>query len=188
MTAPFRFATSRLLSRTRARCPTATARAPAVSPTVERELTERHADAVAQFLRAGHQPGNRSSSAFTARPCCTRRSAADGADSATGALLARRTGVDVVYDLRAADVRGRRAGRAAGAGLSPRACRPAAASGRWRSSISAASPTSPGSARDGTLIAFDTGPGNALIDDWMHGRTGRAMDTDGALAASGKRR
>jgi anhydro-N-acetylmuramic acid kinase len=40
--------------------------------------------------------------------------------------------------------------------------------------------------RDGTLIAFDTGPGNALIDDWIQGRTGRAMDTDGAIAGSGR--
>lgn len=35
------------------------------------------------------------------------------------------------------------------------------------------------------LVAFDTGPGNALIDDWMLSRTGSAMDTDGLTAASG---
>ena len=40
--------------------------------------------------------------------------------------------------------------------------------------------------RDGTLIAFDTGPGNALIDDWMLRHTGKAVDADGSAAASGK--
>jgi len=33
--------------------------------------------------------------------------------------------------------------------------------------------------------SFDTGPGNALIDDWVHQHTGRSYDADGALAAAG---
>ena len=37
----------------------------------------------------------------------------------------------------------------------------------------------------GALLACDTGPGNALLDDFVHARTGAAMDRDGALAASG---
>lgn len=37
----------------------------------------------------------------------------------------------------------------------------------------------------GALLAFDTGPGNALIDDWVSRKTGAAFDDDGALAASG---
>jgi anhydro-N-acetylmuramic acid kinase len=36
------------------------------------------------------------------------------------------------------------------------------------------------------LLAFDTGPGNAPIDDWCMRRAGLRFDTDGALAASGK--
>jgi anhydro-N-acetylmuramic acid kinase len=39
---------------------------------------------------------------------------------------------------------------------------------------------------DDTLLAFDTGPGNAPIDDWCARRAGRRFDEDGALAASGK--
>ena len=35
------------------------------------------------------------------------------------------------------------------------------------------------------VIAFDTGPGNALLDDWVARRTGRTFDQDGRLAASG---
>jgi anhydro-N-acetylmuramic acid kinase len=39
---------------------------------------------------------------------------------------------------------------------------------------------------DGRLLAFDTGPGNAMIDDWCLEHTGCPVDTDGALAASGR--
>ncbi|MEM7670330.1 MAG: anhydro-N-acetylmuramic acid kinase, partial [Pseudomonadota bacterium] len=35
------------------------------------------------------------------------------------------------------------------------------------------------------LLAFDTGPGNALVDDWMARHTGLAMDRDGGAAAAG---
>jgi anhydro-N-acetylmuramic acid kinase len=35
------------------------------------------------------------------------------------------------------------------------------------------------------LLAFDTGPGNAPIDDWCMRRAGLRFDTDGALASSG---
>jgi anhydro-N-acetylmuramic acid kinase len=35
------------------------------------------------------------------------------------------------------------------------------------------------------LLAFDTGPGNAPIDDWCIRRAGQQFDRDGALAASG---
>ncbi len=37
-----------------------------------------------------------------------------------------------------------------------------------------------------TLIACDTGPGNALIDDWMMRHTKVPCDTDGAAAARGR--
>jgi anhydro-N-acetylmuramic acid kinase len=37
----------------------------------------------------------------------------------------------------------------------------------------------------GDVIACDTGPGNALLDDFVAARTGAAFDRDGALAASG---
>lgn len=35
-------------------------------------------------------------------------------------------------------------------------------------------------------VAFDTGPGNALIDDWALRHTGIPLDRDGALAARGR--
>ena len=36
------------------------------------------------------------------------------------------------------------------------------------------------------MLAFDTGPANALVDDWVNEKTGRAFDKDGALAAIGR--
>ncbi len=36
------------------------------------------------------------------------------------------------------------------------------------------------------LLAFDTGPGNALIDDWVLAETGQTFDRDGRLAAAGR--
>jgi anhydro-N-acetylmuramic acid kinase len=41
-------------------------------------------------------------------------------------------------------------------------------------------------ARDGTLLALDTGPANALLDDWIAERTGARFDEGGRLAASGR--
>ncbi len=38
---------------------------------------------------------------------------------------------------------------------------------------------------DGRLIAFDTGPGNGPIDDWVCRTTGADMDRDGDLASAG---
>ena len=35
------------------------------------------------------------------------------------------------------------------------------------------------------LMAFDTGPGNAMIDDWVLGHTGAPFDKDGKLARAG---
>lgn len=35
------------------------------------------------------------------------------------------------------------------------------------------------------LLAFDTGPASALLDDWVRQRTGAAFDMDGAWAAAG---
>lgn len=35
------------------------------------------------------------------------------------------------------------------------------------------------------MLAFDSGPANALIDDWMGDKTGKAYDADGAVAATG---
>ncbi len=39
--------------------------------------------------------------------------------------------------------------------------------------------------KENALMAFDTGPGNVLIDEWIAKKTGARMDEGGALAADG---
>jgi anhydro-N-acetylmuramic acid kinase len=102
-----------------------------------------------------------------------------------GAALARATGIDVVWDLRAADA----AAGGQGAPLAPVYHRALAAKLPERP-VAVVNIGGVGNVTwiggDGTLIAFDTGPGNALIDDWMLRHTGKAVDADGATAAAGK--
>ena len=111
-----------------------------------------------------------------------RRSARLTVQIGDGAALARRTGIDVVYDLRAADC----AAGGQGAPLAPVYHRALAAKLPQRPVAvlnigGVANVTWIG--RDGTLLAFDTGPGNAMIDDWMQRRPDVPRDADGALAA-----
>jgi anhydro-N-acetylmuramic acid kinase len=102
-----------------------------------------------------------------------------------GQALADRIGIPVVWDLRADDV----AAGGQGAPLVPvyhRALAEAAGLGGPLAFLNVggvANLTYVG--REGELIAFDTGPGNALLDDWLLQRTGRPFDADGRLAASG---
>ncbi|MGD9882933.1 MAG: anhydro-N-acetylmuramic acid kinase [Reyranella sp.] len=101
-----------------------------------------------------------------------------------GAALARALGVQVVNDLRSADV----AAGGQGAPLVPiyhaalvrTLSRPLAvvnvggvANVTWIGD-------------DGALLAFDTGPGNGPIDDWCARRAGQRFDLNGSLAAAGK--
>ncbi len=99
-----------------------------------------------------------------------------------GAMLAGDLGVPVVADLRSADV----AAGGQGAPLVP-VFHQALAAGLERPVAvvnigGVANITWIGE----TLLAFDTGPGNALIDDWALRHTGKPVDEDGALAAQGR--
>jgi len=99
--------------------------------------------------------------------------------------LARRCGLPVVHDLRGADI----AAGGQGAPLVP-VFHQALARGAGLD-LPVAVVNVGGVANvtwigdSDSLMAFDTGPGNALLDDWVHRHTGEAMDRDGALAANG---
>ncbi|WP_377288870.1 anhydro-N-acetylmuramic acid kinase [Rhizobium sp. SG2393] len=104
-----------------------------------------------------------------------------------GALLARETGIATVYDMRAADM----AAGGQGAPLIP------AYHAALASSLPADLPrpvaflniggisnlTFIGT--DGALAAFDSGPGNMLIDQWMAAHDRPPIDRDGQVAATG---
>ncbi|MBM3518149.1 MAG: anhydro-N-acetylmuramic acid kinase [Alphaproteobacteria bacterium] len=101
-----------------------------------------------------------------------------------GAALAAAVGIDVVGDFRSADVQ---AG-GQGAPLAP----------LYHAALAAALPRPVAVlniggvanvtwiGRDDRLMAFDSGPGNALLDDWVRAHTGAAYDRDGATARSGR--
>ena len=99
-----------------------------------------------------------------------------------GATLAELLGVPVVDQFRRADV----AAGGQGAPLVP-AFHAALADGLGPVAVlnvgGVANVTFVG---DGPLLAFDTGPGGALMDDWVGRHTGAAYDRDGALAAAGQ--
>ena len=101
-----------------------------------------------------------------------------------GARLAALTGISVVDDFRSADV----AAGGQGAPLVPlyhaALAEPLAKPVAVLNIGGVANLTWIGSA-DFDLLAFDTGPGNALIDDWVSAKTGRPFDDAGRLAASG---
>jgi anhydro-N-acetylmuramic acid kinase len=98
--------------------------------------------------------------------------------------LAQRLGIRVVHDFRSADV----AAGGQGAPLAP-IYHAALCAGLARPLAvlnigGVANVTWIG--RDGSLLAFDTGPGNGPLDDWVRHHTGQPFDQDGALAAAGQ--
>ena len=99
-------------------------------------------------------------------------------------LLAQLTGTNVAYDFRSRDV----AAGGQGAPLVPFFHQALAADLEKPVAVlnlgGVANLTWIG--EDGTLRACDTGPGNALIDDWARRHLGTDCDQDGALALRGK--
>ena len=168
-----------------AKAMTAREQRPGSLASVERELTERHVEAVIRFMGDRMlQPSAVDVIGFHGQTVLHRPEQGLTVQLGDGPLLASLTGIDVVHDLRAADC----AAGGQGAPLVPVYHRALAAKVKERPIAfvnigGVANVTWIG--RDGGLIAFDTGPGNALIDDWMLRHTGARLDEDGRLAASG---
>lgn len=152
---------------------------------LERELTERHADAVRRLLaKAGKSPDEIGVVGFHGQTILHEPEKHRTRQIGDGALLAKLTGIDVVNDFRSADM----AAGGEGAPLAPVYHRAIAA--KLQKPVALLNLGGVGNVTwigdDGTLLAFDTGPANALIDDWMLQQTGEPVDRDGRLARSGK--
>jgi anhydro-N-acetylmuramic acid kinase len=102
-----------------------------------------------------------------------------------GAALSRRLGLPVAYDFRAADV----AAGGQGAPLVPvfhQALARDLARPHPIAVLNVGGVANVTFVDGGDPIACDTGPGNALIDDFMRARTGAPLDRDGDQAAKGR--
>ncbi len=152
---------------------------------VERALTDAHADAVDALLKqAGLSAEAIFLVGFHGQTVLHRPQQRWTLQLGDGARLAQLTGIDVVHDFRTADV----GAGGQGAPLVP----------LYHAALVAEAGVKPpvavvniGGVANVTwvgqdeLLAFDTGPGNAPLDDWALRHTGRPLDEDARLARAG---
>lgn len=160
---------------------------PGSLPEAEDLVTRIHAEAVESFLAEhGLSASSIDVVGFHGQTVVHRPELRLTAQLGDGAALAERLGVPVVYDLRAADI----AAGGQGAPLVPVFHRALVDHSNLEKPVAVLNIGGVANvtfiAADGSLLAFDTGPGNALIDDWMRERTGRPMDDGGRTAARGR--
>ena len=154
-------------------------------------VTEAHVDAVKTFLEAnGLGAADVAVIGFHGQTVFHAPSRRLTVQLGDGLRLARAIGVPVVYDFRAADVASGGEGAPLvpiyHAGLVGRSdlARPVAVLNIG--GVANLTFVGAGAAGKGDLLAFDCGPGNALLDDFCLKRTGRPVDPDGRLAARGR--
>jgi len=154
---------------------------------LERDLTLRHAEAVKAFLQQNDlSPTAIDVIGFHGQTVLHRPDEALTVQIGDGPLLAGETAIDVVYDMRANDmVHGGQ-----GAPLIP-----AYHAALARGAAGLAAPvvfvniggisnlTFIGAGE--TLVAYDSGPGNALIDQWVEAHAGIPFDQGGMIASEG---
>jgi anhydro-N-acetylmuramic acid kinase len=156
---------------------------------LEKEITLRHAKAVRAFLRTLPERFARPALiGFHGQTVLHRPEASLTVQLGDGALLARETGIDVVSDMRANDM----AHGGQGAPLVPAYHAALARNlppGLGRPPIALvniggiANITYVGDAGD--PVAFDCGPGNMLIDQWVARHAGVPFDQGGMIASEG---
>jgi anhydro-N-acetylmuramic acid kinase len=153
------------------------------APALEKELTRLHAQAVKDFLKKhklrasdfdcigfhGHTLHHDPSKKITVQ-------------IGDGKLLHKLTGIPVVYDFRSEDMKAGGQGAplvpAYHQAIAPRMKQPVV----FLNIGGVANITYVGK----QLLACDTGPGNAMIDDWMRRHKKGAYDKNGKLASKGK--
>ena len=156
---------------------------------LEREITLRHADAVRKFLAAEPDWQRVDLIGFHGQTVLHRPHLGVTVQLGDGGLLARETGIAVVHDMRASDME--HGGQ--GAPLVP----------AYHAALARSLPVEFADShpvvfvniggisnityvpRDGDPVAFDTGPGNTLIDQWVSREGGVPFDSGGAIAAEG---
>jgi anhydro-N-acetylmuramic acid kinase len=161
------------------------AKAEAPQPELERAVTDAHVAAVEAFLERFSIP--RESVALVGlhgQTILHRPRARLTRQLCDGERAASALGMDVVCDFRSSDV----AAGGEGAPFAP--IYHAAMTAGLERPLMVLNWGGVGNvtylAADGAIAAFDTGPANALIDDFLLRRRGVAFDADGALAASGQ--
>ncbi len=155
----------------------------------ELRLTQAHSDVVRRLLHdAGLVAEDVAYLGFHGQTILHRPSERLTLQIGDGPALARDTGIAVVNDFRTDDV----AAGGQGAPLVPVYHQALVSALRVSGPVAVvniggvANVTFVGA--DGDLLAFDTGPGNAAIDDWAMKHLGVPVDQDGALARQGRSR
>lgn len=152
----------------------------------ERLIDDAHGEAVETFLAANAvERGSIAAVGFHGQTLLHRPERGLTMQIGDGAALAKRLGIPVVYDFRAADV----AAGGQGAPLAPIYHRALVRRLKLPAPVVVLNIGGVANATyiDGdTLIACDTGPGNALLDDFLRLRTGQPLDIDGRNAAAGR--
>ncbi len=160
-------------------------RRPGKLAAVEAELTDLHIKAVLAFLKKIGKSANQIDViGFHGQTVLHRPDQRLTVQLGDGPRMAQELGVSVVHDFRQKDI----AASGQGAPLAPVYHRALVVDLPQRPIVmvnigGVANVTHIDA--EGELLAFDTGPGNALIDDWVTRHSGQAMDRDGALAAAG---
>ncbi|MDW6023880.1 anhydro-N-acetylmuramic acid kinase [Mesorhizobium sp. BAC0120] len=156
---------------------------------LEEAITERHVEAVRSLLERAPADWRRPEViGFHGQTVLHRPQAGITVQLGDGPLLARATGIPVIYDMRANDMKE----DGQGAPLVP--AYHAALARSLPEPYARMSPVvfvNIGGISNityvgkGDPIAFDTGPGNALIDQWVAREGGVPFDADGTIASEG---
>lgn len=164
---------------------------PAIFAEAERALTLAQADAVARLMaEAGLKPADVVAVGFHGQTVLHRAPTptriGDTRQLGDGQLMADRLGIDVVYDFRSADV------RAGGQGAPLSAIYHVALMRRMGAGPETAALNLGGVGNltwwggGDDFVAFDTGPANAPINDWVKRFGAGDYDVDGKLGFAGK--
>jgi anhydro-N-acetylmuramic acid kinase len=159
---------------------------PAIVAEAEAAVNEAHIEAVKTFLTANSiRPPDVAVIGFHGQTVLHRPERGLTIQIGDGRVLAERLGIPVVYDFRAADV----AAGGEGAPFAPMYHRALARRLGFEPPVAVLNIGGVANVTfiDGDdLIACDTGPGNALLDDFVRLRTDKPLDTDGHIAQAGR--